>query len=146
MSNNHQPQPALRPIAIPRVPTITGTPDHIREQFADARAAQEIIEIRKECAYRFLEEVFLPKVAAGYAFTCADTTAQIKALKRTCANVDTYVFDDFDLIASAQSKLELLRLDTTLDADLQQLLARACAVLQMLIDQCLDDWLDPESD
>lgn len=133
---------SLSPIAIPRLPVLDALPHDLRQQFADIRAPQHVVEVRKECAYRFLEDIYLPAIKANREITCADLISQSRTFRNQCTAQMVGDWNTSDLITSIDAKLELLRLDKTLSPDLRRLLGRAYDHLQQLIEQCPDDLLE----
>jgi hypothetical protein len=131
---------SLSPITVPRLPTLTVTSSRITEQFNDIRASSVTVEARKECAYRFLEEVFLPLVKENYQLTCETLLEYTREFKANASCQHLNDFDDFDLIASIEVKLELLQLSASISPELHHLLVRAFNQLQALIEQCAEDF------
>ncbi len=143
MSNGHQQHRKnkhsnLSPIILPRLPALKGIPNEIKDEFAALRVPNQIVEARKEYAYKFLEEVFLPLVKASKQITCDDLLSQMNTFKTQHSSKSNVNLDDFDLISSIDVKLEMLRFDTSIRADLRNLINESYDLLQQLIENCSD--------
>lgn len=140
-SSSHQlPHDHSQPVPLPRIsltanPKLTALlPQKLQQKLAELQPPDHVSEARQECAYQFLEEVFLPQTRKYGEMESAWLIRQAENFKDRCQAAHPLDFQNFALIASIEAKLELLLLSQAVQDDTYDLIHKGYTFLQQLIE------------
>ena len=126
--------PRIAPTVTPRIQSLL--PEEVQRQLQKIQLPDHIVAARQECAYQFLEQVFLPEVSLNSEMGCEWVVQKIKDFKTQFQAKHPSDFKDFSLIESMQIKLELLLMTDTIDRETSDIIKKGYSLLQRIIQDC----------
>jgi hypothetical protein len=125
--------PRITPTIGPNIKNLL--PKKVQEALTQFQPPDHVTASRQECAYQFLEEVFLPHLLDEDDMNSEWLADQANTFKVRFKASHPKDFSDFALIASIEAKLELLLMSGVITDELHDLLQKGYDLLRFLIDK-----------
>lgn len=125
--------PRISPRINPRIQSLL--PEKVQLELSKNQLPDHVVEARQECAYQFLEDVFLPEIALNGQFDAEWLIRQAEIFKNRFRSLHPDDFKDFALISSIEAKLELLQMSKSVDGSTYALIQNGYELLRLLMNQ-----------